>query len=275
MSLPASIPVRPAASAAAEPPDEPPGESATGPRGCWWCRRFVVALPVGQHQRHVGLAEQHHAGVEQPIHGQGVAGGDAVAQRADAPGGGQAGDVEALLDGHRHAEQGRAAVVAMSPGRGRAFAGAVEVAHDDGVDARIEAFDAGYVVVEQFAGSRSRGRGVRRRGVWRRGRSGPCAISSPAKRERKGEGAACRPDHPHPRRFASSTPGSSPGAGSLPRSGRGFRTNQAIDELKVPPSRIRLCPTMNPIFAEHRNAQASPNSAGSPTRPAGEFFARS
>ena len=32
---------------------------------------------------------------------------------------------------------------------------------------------------------------------------------------------------------------------------------------------------MKPIFAEQRNAQASPNSAGSPTRPVGEFCARS
>ena len=50
------------------------------------------------------------------------------------------------------------------------------------------------------------------------------------------------------------------------------RRHHAIDELKAPPSRIRLCPTMNPILAEHRKAQASPNSAGSPARPAGVFF---
>ena len=40
-----------------------------------------------------------------------------------------------------------------------------------------------------------------------------------------------------------------------------------IDELKLPPSSRRFCPTMNPILAEHRNAHASPNSAGLPTRP--------
>ena len=42
----------------------------------------------------------------------------------------------------------------------------------------------------------------------------------------------------------------------------------AMDELNAPPSSSRFCPTMKPMLAEHRKAQASPNSAGSPTRPA-------
>src|ERR1700756_2617683 len=48
-----------------------------------------------------------------------------------------------------------------------------------------------------------------------------------------------------------------------------------IVELKAPPSSSRFCPTMNPDEAAHRKAQASPNSAGSPTRPAGTLAERS
>ena len=44
-----------------------------------------------------------------------------------------------------------------------------------------------------------------------------------------------------------------------------------LDELNAPPSSSRFCPTIKPIFAEQRNAHASPNSAGSPARPAGLF----
>ena len=42
-----------------------------------------------------------------------------------------------------------------------------------------------------------------------------------------------------------------------------------IVELKEPPSSRRFWPTMKPAEALHRKAQASPNSAGSPTRPVG------
>src|SRR6266851_4396725 len=42
-----------------------------------------------------------------------------------------------------------------------------------------------------------------------------------------------------------------------------------IVELKAPPSSNKFWPTMNPAEALHRKAQASPNSAGSPTRPVG------
>src|SRR5438093_11578174 len=44
---------------------------------------------------------------------------------------------------------------------------------------------------------------------------------------------------------------------------------QPIVELKAPPSSNRFWPTMKPAEALHRKAQASPNSAGSPTRPVG------
>src|SRR6201997_1188102 len=42
-----------------------------------------------------------------------------------------------------------------------------------------------------------------------------------------------------------------------------------IVELKAPPSRSRFWPTMKPEEAAHRKAQASPNSAGAPTRRVG------
>ena len=55
-----------------------------------------------------------------------------------------------------------------------------------------------------------------------------------------------------------------------PAGARGGRmVGHAIDELKAPPSSSRLWPTMKPDYAAHRKAQASPNSAGSPTRPVG------
>ena len=53
-----------------------------------------------------------------------------------------------------------------------------------------------------------------------------------------------------------------------PPCGQKGRAHQVLDELNAPPSSSRFCPTMKLIFAEHRNAQASPNSAGSPARPA-------
>src|SRR5215831_11925816 len=44
---------------------------------------------------------------------------------------------------------------------------------------------------------------------------------------------------------------------------------QPMVELKAPPSRRRFWPTMKPDDAAHKKAQASPNSAGSPTLPVG------
>ena len=64
--------------------------------------------------------------------------------------GGQAGNVEALLHRHRHAEQRRVAIASGIQSAGT-VARTVEVAHHDGVDARIEAFNTRDVVVEQFA----------------------------------------------------------------------------------------------------------------------------
>ena len=48
-----------------------------------------------------------------------------------------------------------------------------------------------------------------------------------------------------------------------------FPSDYPIVELNAPPSSSRFWPTMKPEQAAHRKAQASPNSFGSPTRPAG------
>ncbi len=149
MSLPASNPVRPAHSAAAPPPDEPPGERVRSHGLPVLPYTGVEALPVREHRRHVGLAEHVGAGAEQPFHHHGVRGRDGVALLRQPPGGRQAGDAEALLHRHRHAVQ--------RPGRGGsavellgARAGAVEVAHHHGVDRRVVPPDPFDVVVEQF-----------------------------------------------------------------------------------------------------------------------------
>ena len=66
-----------------------------------------------------------------------------------AAGGGQAGDVEAFLHGHRYPEE-RRGTIAPGVQRSRAVAGAIEVAHHHSVDARIQPFDPRDVMVEQF-----------------------------------------------------------------------------------------------------------------------------
>ena len=66
-----------------------------------------------------------------------------------ASGGGQAGDVEAFLHGHRHAEQGAAAVRRVVHAAGT-IAGAVEIADYDRVDGPVQRHHPGDEVVQQF-----------------------------------------------------------------------------------------------------------------------------
>jgi hypothetical protein len=94
------------------------------------------------------------AGGGQPLHGQRVGGGDVRARR-DAPGGGRASEVIALLDGHRHAVQrterlaaGASPVGGIGP-RPRAFT----VFDHHRVDARVVTVDPGEEVLEQLAGA--------------------------------------------------------------------------------------------------------------------------
>src|ERR1700722_12056957 len=184
----------------------------------------IVALPVRQAHRHIGLAEYHGTGRGQTLDRQRVLGGDVVAILLEAPGAAQAGDVEALLHRHRHAEQRAGTAIApLLVEHAGTIARAVEVAHHNGIGPVIEPLDAGDIVVEQLEAA---------------------------------DGAA-------PHEF-----GEAPGREES-------QLRHVLDELKLPPSSSRFCPTMKPILAEHRKAHASPNSAGLPTRPVGEFFARS
>ena len=152
MSLPASMPVRPAASAAAEPPDEPPGVRVVS-HGFWCAVDRIVALPIRKHGRHVAFAEQSDAGVDHALRRYGGFGGDVVFQPRDAPGGRRARDLETLLDGHRDAMQ-RAEALALllqcGIRRFRALARLVAVHPDDGIERRIVFFDPRQEVVEQF-----------------------------------------------------------------------------------------------------------------------------
>src|SRR5258707_7961951 len=57
----------------------------------------------------------------------------------------------------------------------------------------------------------------------------------------------------------------------------GFHQTAFIQSVpgNAPPSIRMFCPVMKPAFAPQRNAQARPNSSGSPTRPAGLVLPRS
>ncbi len=78
------------------------------PRAAGHAVPVVRRLPeVGEHEVHVRLPDDHRAGLPQPVHHGGVRVGQVVLERRVAPGGVQPGDVEALLDRDRHAEQRR------------------------------------------------------------------------------------------------------------------------------------------------------------------------
>ena len=67
----------------------------------------VGALPVRQHFRDIGFAEDDRAGLFEFGNDRGVVIRDIVTERFATPAGRQAGDVEAFLQCHRDAEQGR------------------------------------------------------------------------------------------------------------------------------------------------------------------------
>jgi hypothetical protein len=122
----------------------------------------VVALPIHQHGRNIGLAEDDGTRRLQPRDRHRVK-RDAVAFRAGkAPGGDEAGDVEALLHRHRDAEQ-RPVLAAREHRvrRGGSDARAIEIPHHHGVQLPIQRRDAGDGLVGQldggdFAGSERR-----------------------------------------------------------------------------------------------------------------------
>ncbi|MNL03888.1 hypothetical protein D3C87_1244370 [compost metagenome] len=99
----------------------------------------VVALPVAQAQRHIGLAEQDGALGAQALHHHGIALGTMIGARRAAAGGGPAGHVERFLDRERHTVQrpkcgaGLSAAVTLAGRR----AGGIEVRQDKCVDRRM------------------------------------------------------------------------------------------------------------------------------------------
>ena len=143
MSEPSSSATKPAASAAAAPPDDPPGRARQVPRIVGGAVDLVVALPVFEHQRHVGLAENDGPGGLEPPHHERVETRLPIPELWIAPGRRQAGDVERLLDGHRQAEQwpGFAARQSVVGILGR-LPRPLEIAHDDGVDRLVLSLDA-------------------------------------------------------------------------------------------------------------------------------------
>jgi hypothetical protein len=124
MSLPASSAVSPAARAAAEPPDDPPGarERSQG----------LLVVPAIDEDR--------------------VGGGPAAPVGGNAPGRRQARDVERFLD-----RDGQAVQRAPRPppgqraiGRAGAPARGLDVAHDDRIEGRIVLLDPRQVEIEQL-----------------------------------------------------------------------------------------------------------------------------
>ena len=100
----------------------------------------VEGLPVAEPHRHVGLAEDHRARRQQPVDRERVRLRPVVPQLRQAPGGRQPGDVERLLDRHRHPVQGPPDLaprqrLVRRPG---APARPVRVEHHDGVEVRVE-----------------------------------------------------------------------------------------------------------------------------------------
>ncbi len=127
----------------------------------------VGRLPVREHGRHVGLAEEHRAG------GPGAGGDRRVVLRDEGlpvrhPAGRvETGDVDRLLEGHRQPEQGRALPAAAGVlGPDRLLPGAGEVAHDHRVQRAVVALDAADVELGQLRGA---DRAVTKRGQERGG----------------------------------------------------------------------------------------------------------
>ncbi len=104
---------------------------------------LVVALPVAEAERHIGLAENDAAGVLDAGDRQRVLGGNEILLRRKAPGRRQPGDVVGFLHRQRHAEQ-RLALAARQRGIGcaRGVERAIEIAHADRVDLAVMPLDA-------------------------------------------------------------------------------------------------------------------------------------
>ncbi len=111
----------------------------------------VVALPVAEAERHIGLAENDGAGALEARHRERVFLGDEILERRDAPGGRQSGDVEGFLDRHRHAEERPALAPRQCGVRFLSrLPGAREIAHRHSVEIAVKSLDPGDELVGQL-----------------------------------------------------------------------------------------------------------------------------
>ena len=113
----------------------------------------VGGLPVGEHGRDVGLAQQHGAGRAGAHDGGGVVLGDEVAPLRHAARGGQAGHVERLLDRHGEAAKGAAPAARGSlVGVAGLLAGPLEIADHHRVEAPVVTLDPADVELGELGG---------------------------------------------------------------------------------------------------------------------------
>jgi hypothetical protein len=99
----------------------------------------IEGLPVGEHDRHVGFAEEGRSGLDEAVHRQCVALRKVVLELRQPPGGRHTNHVEGLFDRHRHAME-RAPRLASGQGFigcASALARGFQVRCDDRTDPRV------------------------------------------------------------------------------------------------------------------------------------------
>ena len=159
----------PAASALAAPPLEPPADRLGVVRVAGGAEDGVEGVRPGRELRHVGLAEEHHAGRADPLDDQVVVVGHVVREQRRAEGRRPPGGGVGVLHRERQAVQRtqRTAAGLVLVGRAGAGAGPVLVERDDRVELGVAGGDPVEVQVEQLArrdlapghGARHRARG--------------------------------------------------------------------------------------------------------------------
>ena len=103
----------------------------------------VVGLPIAQHQRNIGLAEDDGARILQARDDQGVFLRHEALELRVAPSRRQSGNIEGFFHRHRDAKQcARSAARQRDIGRLGRLARAFEVSGDDGIDAPVRRLDA-------------------------------------------------------------------------------------------------------------------------------------
>ena len=110
----------------------------------------VEALPVGEIDWHVGLAEQDRTCRLELADDPGIARGQLVAIGFMPPTGRQPGNVETLLDRHRYAVERLVVAWTALGQRPGGITRAVEIAHHDRIDAGVEVLDPGECGFDSF-----------------------------------------------------------------------------------------------------------------------------